>query len=208
MLRTLCLTPAIAAICGIGLISVYYFRNNDLKWKTRSWISAAVVYFICAGFLNWLDLYRWTRDPEVYEGLNGPIVDLARAARGTPPDAIAFIPRFHYEHRTFQFMLLSAPHDNVRPYGGEDGRDWSFLAPGELMASPGRPVQERWVYVTAANGLYQPLAQFAPEGYVVSDFKGAAGNTWALIYAIPESHLPKPADVAQTAAAWPRDLRH
>ena len=101
-----------------------------------------------------------------------------------------------------RFLTLGKP--NVYPLA-----DWSFLEawPPE-KAGMGRPApRERWIVVTAHHRLLEPLSKLVPSGRIIHEFKAPGGNTWAVVYAVPESALPPTEDLAAIRQQWRVEMR-
>jgi hypothetical protein len=202
-LRTLCITPAVAAIAGMGLAGA----GRALARRAGNGAAVALVAALIAisGGLTGYDIYaNWARRPDVWHAFHGDLSQLARFARGAPPDVAVFVPQFLCEHRSFAFQTAGAK--NVYPY-----RDWSMLAPWPpAPGEAGRPKpRRRWIIVTAANQLLAPLSRLAPGGAMSQGFHAPDGNknTWAAVFAIPENALPAPDTVKKMGAQWRGEMR-
>jgi len=200
-LRTLCITPAMAAIAGIGLAGA----GRGLARRAGKSAAVALVAGLIAisGGLTSYDIYaNWARRPDVWHAFHGDLSELARFARGAPPDVAVFVPQFHFEHRSFAFQTSGAK--NVYPY-----RDWTMLAPWPptpLQAGRAAP-RRRWIIVTANNQLLEPLSRLAPGGAIRQGFQAPEGNTWAAVFAISENALPAPDAVKKMQARWRGEMR-
>lgn len=197
-LRTLCLTPVVALLAGLGLAGAGRWASR--RWGARAGIAlVALALAVSASATAW-DLYGdWARRPEVWRGFRGDLTDLAQAARQAPPGVAVMIPAQLRATPTFDFQV--ADRTNVFPY-----LDWaSLLGPWPPAPAPPRP-RVRWVVVTAANGLLEPLLNLVPEARVIKQFTAPEGNIWAALLAIPEDRLPSPAVLAKIQQSWKADM--
>ncbi|MBI1783680.1 glycosyltransferase family 39 protein [Candidatus Sumerlaeota bacterium] len=185
-LRTLVLTPAVAAItaCGIWGAAQYaapYLRASN---SNRLLLLPLILgwLLICGGITYWQVQVQWARSEEVWESFTGPYTQLGRAAAATPEGASFWVPAYISEHRTFQF--LSAPDPDVispeiHPYVNFD-----FLRSRESGEGPRR------IAATAHNNIFPVLRELTPKGRVVEEFKSPTGRTWALLYEVAPGDLP------------------
>ena len=190
-LRTLVITPAVAVVAARGLLwladalAQATFQRSPAHRPAAAACFAGVLLMLSAGLAARHVLVDWPRHPEVTARFHEPVVQVADHARSAPDDALYFVSRDLGATLPFQFLTLRNPH--VRIFEG-----WDCFA--ELPDPP----SERWILVTAQNGLLQPLLDLVPGGRVVTEFRGEAGNTWALVYAVPESQRPS----VDAARAW------
>ena len=207
-LRTLCITPAVAAVTGIGLAGIA--RLSARRLGAKGAVALATLLLCATALWTGRDVYAvWPKRQDVWQSFNGDISQLARFAAQSPPDVAVYVPQFLFEHRSFQFQSLG--HRNIFPYA-----DWSFLdpwppsAPAQSLRAQSRPrPAARWIIVTANNGLLQPLRDIvpAPRGSVLQGFTAPAGNTWAAVYVVPETGLPPANILRQLQNRWRREMR-
>lgn len=200
-LRTLCITPAVAIVTGLGLTSA----AGWLARRTRFQVGAALAgLLLClSAFWTARDVYaNWARRPDVWQGFNGDLSDLARFAAQSPKDVAVFVPADLFSHRSFQFQTLG--HANIFPYS-----DWSILKPWPPSAAQAgqAPPRRRWIIVTANNRLLRPLHAVAPAGRDVKGFVAPMGNTWAAVFALAESDLPAPPAIQELEWRWHGQMR-
>jgi 4-amino-4-deoxy-L-arabinose transferase-like glycosyltransferase len=178
-LRTLCLTPAVAATCAVGLMASIRFLSGF--WNRKVIMALAILLVMASGINCYHQVFnRWAGREDVLKGFNGDITQLGYYSAGKDNASYAvMVPRSLYEHRTFQFLSLGRTH--VHPY-----HDWQTML-GHMGESP---PGGRIIITTANNRVYQPLRNLLPAGKVDQAFEAPGGNTWALAFAIHEDDLP------------------
>lgn len=225
-LRTLCVTPAVAALVGLG-----YWRAT--QWTARLWAGARgraavawrtglllVLLILTSAATTAQGLYRtWARNEEVWRSFNGDLYDLGRLAAAAPPDVAVFVPQYLWQHRTFQYLTLGA-RARIYPYASWAMLDaWPPAGPSDAVGEgppvlaraiqpAGPPPRERWIIVTANNRILQALEPLTPSGRVAGELQAPSPerNTWALAWAVPERALPTPAQLAPLTA-WRGEMR-
>ena len=110
-LRTLCITPAVAALTGLGLATVAGGIARLTRRPAAGWGLAVALVLVSAAWSGW-DVYgQWARRPDVWQSFNGDMAGLARVAGELPEGDLVFVPAFLAGHRTFQFLTLG--HTNI-----------------------------------------------------------------------------------------------
>ena len=174
-LRTLCITPAVAAIVALGLADMA--RRLGRRWRPNLAAGLVVILILASGVWTAFELRAWGQRPDVWARYHAPLAQLAAHARETPPEVAVFVPEDYWSPRTFQFLTLG--RQNVFPYKGR-----AVLGPWpptpETIGRP-RP-RSRRVILAGEGDTMSAIRAGEVEGRFAKEFKDPAGRTWAVVF--------------------------
>ena len=181
-LRTLVVTPALAAFAGIGLADL-----AARAWRRRRLTGAllSVGLILISTALTARDIYRrWPNDRAVWERFHGPAAQLADFARRASPGAAVFVPAPVAETRSFRFLALRA--HPVIPYAdlAEAFAPWGTTPATRAIVAPADRI------VTG----FGPAATVPPAGTIIHLFRAPDGTPWGWamrLYETTEPDLPR-----------------
>ena len=194
-LRTLCLTPAVATICAVGLVGMVGSLSGSRGRKIAPVL--AVLLLIVSGINCAHQIYKnWPGDISVWKGFNGDITQIGYYSAAMDDGSVeVMVPQLLYKHRTFQFLNLGQNH--ARPY-----HNWKSM----LGKTDDDPPGQRAIIVTVRNGVLNPLQDLLPSAKVDQHFAAPHGRTWALAFIIDKDKLPSPHMLEEMDRKWLRPM--
>jgi len=194
-LRTLCLTPAVATICAVGLAGMVGFLSG-FRGRIIALV-LAILLLIASGVNCAHQIYNnWSGNISVWKGFNGDITQIGYYSAAMDNGAVeVMVPQLLYEHRTFQFLNMGRNH--ARPY-----HNWKTM----LGKTDNDPPGQRAIIVTVRNGVLNPLQNLLPSAGVDQHFAAPHGRTWALAFIIDKDQLPPPDILEEMDSKWLRPM--
>lgn len=187
-LRTLCITPVVAALVGLGLAEAS--RAAARRWGARAGAALLGLALLYSGAQAAWDIYGvWGRRADVWQRFHGDLTDLARAADQAPPEVAVMFPGERYEHPAVQFQ--TATRKNIYPYHDLKTALGPWPPSEPARAGGQKAPKKRWIIVTGDNPVGRRIVALMPQASVVREFYHPAleGN-WAAMISVTEESLP------------------
>jgi hypothetical protein len=142
-LRTLIITPAVAALAGLGAnqIAEWFSRWKNCPRPMRIIPGACVAASVAT--MLWMYFAVWAQTPNLWHDFSGEVTDLARFSRDMPENCAVFVPGEIMGHYSFQYLTFAC--ENIEPFSISES-----LGPGANANTDHLIVESPFIESTAA----------------------------------------------------------
>jgi 4-amino-4-deoxy-L-arabinose transferase-like glycosyltransferase len=183
--RAIGATPAIALLCGMGLIGIQDWATRIGKgWQRSSWCAVFLLILVFAGLaFSAVSVARayfvtWGASPDLFYAYDVGLVEVSRYLEGVPDEEGAYLTPTPGDHYTLQYLVQ-------RPLATFDGRA------GRVYPPPGRAATVMVLLREDAVTL-PALRATRPDGAVVWRLEDGYGEPYAAAYHLPARPDPAP----------------
>ena len=189
-LRTLIITPAIAALAGLGAGQI---SERLSRWKNCPRpIRIIPTAWVCASVVSMLLMYFavWPQSPRLWQDFSGEITDLAQFSQHAGEDCDVYVPGEIMGHYSFQYLT----------FGGKTIHAFSIseaVGPGANADADHIIVESPYINPIAAQALALGIPRARLEKGFAVPGSGEPGGFWARAWRLPPSMRMSAQDASQ-----------